>query len=306
MAFPADFLGCMRTCILSVLWAKKDIYTFFERHGCEKSDIAPIVEYDAKGLNRSVMVDLVFSRLADRADGGLGPLRAMLQSLLTWDHFDPYYFDTIKKLDREEAKRHLRHLKQLQELRDARIKEDRKRRESAEAATQKARRSLEELREEYLALHGGSQKPQARGYALERILAELAKLCGLEVTEPFRAGGEQVDGAVKYEGEHYVVEAKWQAASASNEAVYQFAGKVEGKLHGRGLMFSVHGFSENVLRDIMKGKSLKTIFVDGEDIMLVIEGQLSFSQMIDAKIKAAQTRGLIYVHPIDGVSKLTQ
>ena len=36
---------------------------------------------------------------------------------------------------------------------------------------------------------------------------------------------------------------------------------------------------------------------------LVLEGQLSFSEMLDRKIKVAQTRGLIYVHPISGIVK---
>jgi hypothetical protein len=41
--------------------------------------------------------------------------------------------------------------------------------------------------------------------------------------------------SVKYDGEHYMVEAKWQEASAANEGVYQFSMKVEGKMYGRGL-----------------------------------------------------------------------
>ena len=296
----------MRTCILSILRAKKDIYIFFEQHGCEKSDLAVIAGYEAQNLNRSAMIDLMFSRLESRPDEGLGPLRAMLQALLDWKSFDPYYFDKIKKLDRKEAQRNLDHLKQLQELRDGRIKEERRRRESTEAAAQKARGTLEDVRKEYLALYSGSLKPQARGYALEKILAELAKLSKLEVTQPFRVLGEQVDGAVKFEGENYIIEAKWQDAAAANEAVYQFAGKVEGKLHGRGLFFSVHGYSEHVVRSIVWGKSINTMFADGQDIMLVIESNLSFSQMIDRKVKAAQTKGLIYVHPLTGKSKLPE
>jgi hypothetical protein len=59
--------------------------------------------------------------------------------------------------------------------------------------------------------------------------------------------GEQIDGAVKFEGEHYLLEAKWHDKSAANEPVYQFAGKVEGKMYGRGIFVSVHGFSNEVV-----------------------------------------------------------
>ncbi|ABB74995.1 Restriction endonuclease [Nitrosospira multiformis ATCC 25196] len=102
-----------------------------------------------------------------------------------------------------------------------------------------------------------------RGYALEEILQSLSKLYALEVTEPYRINGEQIDGAIKYDGEHYIIEAKWQDKASSNEAVYQFAGKIEGKMYGRGLFISIHGFSENVINSLVTGKAIKTVFVDG-------------------------------------------
>ncbi len=49
---------------------------------------------------------------------------------------------------------------------------------------------------------------QKRGYELEKILLELSKTSGLEVTEPFRVNGEQIDGSIKFDGEHYIIEAK--------------------------------------------------------------------------------------------------
>jgi hypothetical protein len=45
------------------------------------------------------------------------------------------------------------------------------------------------------------------------------------------------------------------------------------------------------------------MFIDGGDIMMVLEGYLSFSEMIDKKVKAAQTKGLIYVDAVTGKSK---
>src|SRR5690242_6784191 len=44
----------------------------------------------------------------------------------------------------------------------------------------------------------------------------------------------------------------------------------------------------------------KTVLVDGEDLILVLERHLTFAEMIDRKVKAAQTRGLIYIHPVTG------
>ncbi|MBD9359525.1 restriction endonuclease [Methylomonas fluvii] len=303
MNFPADIKGCMKDCILSLFWPRKEIVGFFEKHGCTKAEISSLQIEGENALKRHEVIDTLFNALAARPDNGLGSFRAMLQSLLTWSHFDPYYFDKLRKLDRSVATRNLDHLRQLQEIRDAKIKSDRERRVFQDAVRQQPTASLEQLRSEYLDLLANKTSRQQRGYALERILAELSRLSRLETTEAFRVNGEQVDGAVKFDGEHYLIEAKWQERSASNEPVYQFAGKVAGKLYGRGLFISVNGFSPEVIHSLVIGKEIQTLFVDGEDLILVLEGHLTMRDMIDRKVKAAQTRGLIYAHPISGSEK---
>ncbi len=301
MAFPTDIKNSMRECILKLLWAKKDIVDFFKNNGCTSSDLNALENY--KDLNRIEIVDTMFGLLSSKPDGGLGPFRAMLQSLVSWSHFDSYYFDTLQKLNRDDAQRAIDHLRQLQEIRDHKIQEQKKKRELKEAMTQMPQKTLEELKKQYIALLQGEITGANRGYALEKVLQELGKISGLEVTEPFRVNGEQVDGAIKFDGEHYLIEAKWQDKASANEPVYQFAQKVEGKFYGRGIFISINGFSENVINSLVAGKAIKTIFVDGGDIMIVLEDHLKLVQLIDKKVKAAQTKGLIYVDAITGKSK---
>lgn len=303
MTFPSDIQACMRDCILAVMWSKDDIYSFFKNH-CTQSDLKVLDNYKDK-LTRVAMIDRVFDHLASSVDGGLGSFRAMLKSLEEWSYFDPYYFDTLKKLDRNKAKNTIDHLRQLREIRDARMQAQRERQEEIKRSQQEARQTIEALKKSFLDLHSGKIPVQKRGYELEKILLELGRLSGLEVTEPFRVNGEQIDGTVKYDGEHYLIEAKWQDQAASNEPVYQFVGKVEGRMYGRGIFVSVHGFSDYVVRSIAIGKAIKTFFVDGEDLVCVLEERLSFSQLIDRKVKAAQTRGEIYIHPLSETSKVT-
>lgn len=294
----------MRDCILSVLWPRQDIVDFFRTSGCTKSDLKTVVNFKTSNLSRAAIVDGVFAVLATRPDEGLGAFRAMLHALINWSHFDSYFFDKLKKLDRGEAQRQIDHLKQLQEIRDAKIKENARHRQRRAAAAKRPTRTLNELRDHYLGLASGQETRQRRGYLLEKILSELGKLAGLEITEAFRVEGEQIDGAIKYDGEHYIVEARWRDSSATTEAVYQFAQKVEGKMYGRGLFVSINGYQESAIDALTKGKAIRTVFVDGEDIILVLERQISFVELLDRKIKAAQTKGRIYVHPISGVSKV--
>lgn len=301
MTFPSDIKQAMRECILKLLWPKDDIVAFFEGNSCTKADIKAVGEH--KTMHRYAIVDAMFEHLSSKPDGGLGQFRAMLQSLINWSHFDPYYFEKLKKLDRAEAERAITQLKMLQEIRDHKVQEQRKERERKEAAAKAPSATLPDLKTRFIELLQGSIVGAKRGYALEAILQDLSKLANLEVTEPFRVNGEQIDGSVKYDGEHYIIEAKWQDKSAANESVYQFAGKIEGKMYGRGLFFSIHGYSENVVSSLVAGKAIKTVFVDGADLIVVLEGLLGFSEMLDRKIKAAQTKGLIYIDSITGKPK---
>jgi hypothetical protein len=301
MTFPNDIKLAMRECILKLLWPKDDIVSFFEANSCTKSDIKAVGDH--KTMHRYAIVDAMFKHLSAKPDEGLGQFRAMLQTLINWKHFDSYYFDTLKKLSRTEAESAVTHLKQLQEIRDHKIQEQRKERERKESAARAPNTTLPELKTRFIALLQGEEVGAKRGYALEKILQSLSQLSSLEVTEPFRVNGEQIDGAVKYDGEHYIIEAKWQDKAAANEAVYQFAGKIEGKMYGRGLFFSIHGFSEHVMDSLVAGKAIKTVFVDGGDLIVVLEGLLGFTEMLDRKIKAAQTKGLIYVDAITGKAK---
>lgn len=56
---------------------------------------------------------------------------------------------------------------------------------------------------------------------------------------------------------------------------------------------------------MVTGKALKTIVVDGEDLVLVLvlEEQLEFPELVDRKVKAGQTKKLSYVHPLTGKPK---
>ncbi|MCI5125067.1 MAG: hypothetical protein D3925_11470 [Candidatus Electrothrix sp. AR5] len=223
----------MRDCLLKIFWAKDDIVSFFENNGCTSSDIKSLGEY--KEYSRAKIIDNLFNHISSKHDCGLGPFRAMLHALVNWSHFDTFYFDKLKKLNRDDANRAIQHLKQLQEIRDHKIKEDRKRRELKEQEARNPKKTIDELKKKHISLLQGELSPQQRGYELEKILLELSKISELEVTKPFRVNGEQIDGAIKYDGEHYIVEAKWQDKSSANEPVYQFAQKVQGKMYGRGL-----------------------------------------------------------------------
>ena len=307
--FPKDIMDCMKECILSIFWPKKDIIDFFKSTGCTQKELVPESEY--KDLHRSEIIERVFANLEKRSDLGIGQFRSMLRQITKWDYFNPYYFKKLNKLNEDEAKRNISHLKQLQEIRDHKIKQERQRQKELEKARQDVVINVNELKDIFLNLFNGRDQDgkeinsQRRGYLFEDFLHKLFSNEKIEVTEPFKIVGEQIDGSIKYDGEHYIIEAKWHDKwSASNE-LYQFAMKVEGKMYGRGIFISINGFSPDSVQALTTGKALKTILVDGGDLVLVTEGLYTLREMLDNKIKAAQTMGRIYANPTDLSNKNT-
>ena len=307
--FPKDIMDCMKGCILSIFWPKKDIVDFFQKSGCTQRELMPESEY--RDLHRVEIIERVFSNLEKRNDLGIGQFRSMLKRLTEWDYFDPYYFKKINKLDEAEAKSNIMHLKQLQEIRDHKIKQERQRQEEMEKKRKNINISTKELKDIFLNLFNGRDQDekeinsQKRGYLFEELLRKLFLNEGIEVTESFKIVGEQIDGAIKYDGEHYIIEAKWHDKWSASDGLYQFAVKVEGKMYGRGIFISINGFSPDSVQALTTGKALKTILVDGGDLVLIIENMYTVKEMLNSKIKAAQTMGRIYVNPINMSDKNT-
>lgn len=307
--FPKDIKDCMKGCILSIFWPKKDIIDFFKNASCTSKDL--IMESEYKELPRAKIVDIVFANLEKRSDLGIGQFRAMLKQLTEWDYFDPYYFKKLNKLDEDEAKKNITHLKQLQEIRDYKIKQERKRQDELERKRKDISISINELKDIFLNLFSGKDQDgnkinnQRRGYLFEEFLRKLFLNEKIEVTGPFKITGEQIDGAIKYEGEHYIIEAKWHDKWSASDSLYPFAAKVEGKMYGRGIFISINGFSSDAIQALVTGKALRTILIDGGDLVPITEGMYTLRELLDGKIKAAQTMGRIYVDATDLSDKNT-
>ena len=307
--FPKDIKDCMKGCILSIFWPKKDIIDFFKNASCTSKDL--IMESEYKELPRAKIVDTVFANLEKRSDLGIGQFRAMLKQLTEWDYFDPYYFKKLNKLDEDEAKKNITHLKQLQEIRDYKIKQERKRQDELERKRKDISISINELKDIFLNLFSGKDQDgnkinnQRRGYLFEEFLRKLFLNEKIEVTGPFKITGEQIDGAIKYEGEHYIIEAKWHDKWSASDSLYPFAAKVEGKMYGRGIFISINGFSSDAVQALVTGKALRTILIDGGDLVPITEGMYTLRELLDGKIKAAQTMGRIYVDATDLSDKNT-
>lgn len=118
---------------------------------------------------------------------------------------------------------------------------------------------------------------------------------GLEPRLSYRPLGEEIDGSFVLNGRTMLLEAKWTQAPHPASSLYQFRGKVDGKLVGTiGLFVSMAGFSADAIDALVAGKHLNLILADGNDIREVVSRKVDIARMIDRKLRAAAEAGTPY------------
>jgi len=119
----------------------------------------------------------------------------------------------------------------------------------------------------------------------------------------YRPVGEEIDGSFFHRGKVMLLEAKWTQRPLPASSIYEFRGKVEGKLIGTiGVFISMSGFSADAVDALVAGKVINTILFDGDDMQAVAVGQIDFRVALDQKLRAAAESGTPYLPLRDPVS----
>jgi hypothetical protein len=154
-----------------------------------------------------------------------------------------------------------------------------------------------ELRESYeklMSLHANAPKADKirRGYGFENLIRDLLSLEHLDPRIRIRPSGEEIDGSFVYRNRVFLLEAKWRHDPQPASALYEFKGKLDGKLHGTiGVFISINGFSSNAVDSLLKGKALNMVLFDGKDFEACFLHQQTFSNVLDFKLRAAAEIG---------------
>lgn len=151
------------------------------------------------------------------------------------------------------------------------------------------------IREEFI--EAKDMQPQKRGYALEKIFANLMNISGIPVEESLKIAGEQIDGAIKYDGHYYLIELRWINRECNQTDISSLYLKAEGKLETRGLFFAMNGYSKDLLQSLPKGKNFKVLLFNGMHLSNVIFGNYTFNELLEHAISQASIRGEIFCNP---------
>jgi len=174
---------------------------------------------------------------------------------------------------------------------DAKAQEARRKQAAIAARAQK----MDQLRKSFFAMVTAKEDPQARGYSLEDLLAELFEAHEIPYRRPYRTPTEQIDGHFRFREFDYLVEARWRQDPPNEADLASLKTKVDKKLTStRGVFFSIAGFRPEVVLEFTRGVTSSIILVDGSDLTLILEGHVSLIDALDLKIQKAAQEGITF------------
>ncbi len=144
---------------------------------------------------------------------------------------------------------------------------------------------------------------QNRGYKFEKLISAVLKRDGLSPRSSYKIKGEQIDGSFILGDRVYLLEAKWHKKKMSASDIYEFKGKVDGKLIGTiGVFISISGFSNDSVDALIYGKEINIILFDKEDFEKGIKEEGAFKKILLEKIRVATEEGTPYA-PVEIISE---
>ncbi len=295
--FSPNAIQALKDALTHIYWKKQDLRSFVY-HTVENKVFISTIDWDnnKKAESAGILVDRMIARL-DLYEDDLFRLFDVTM------HFDD--FTHLKQWEDAETK--------IERARDAvaalrkhaegyfKLKEEKEKieaRRNVFASMKKEKQSfgnmISVLKDDFnrLIMESNAQK---RGFAFEKFLNSLFTLFDLEPKESFRIVGEQIDGAFTFDGNDFLLEAKWQKKPIELGDLYKFGGKIEGRLKlTLGLVISINSFTEHY--NDSKSASLKTmLLMDGTDLMAVLENRIDLKDMLFRKRRHASDTGDIFL-----------
>jgi hypothetical protein len=224
----------------------------------------------------------------DRRSESRSAVRRLVEIAASWSSFHLADDEYVARATVQKA-RELLGIIETMEAREARAREIARQEELANLAREKA--DLLKRHSDLLLMMfddmARSNDVQRRGYLLQELLNRLFDLHEIPVVRAFtrNEGAEQIDGAFKLEGWHYIVECRWRERLADVRQLDGLLGQVNrsGK-QTMGLFLSIDGWSKNV-PPLLKQNPAKCLFLmDGYDLRCVLALDADLRDFLFAKL----------------------
>jgi uncharacterized protein YeeX (DUF496 family) len=294
----ANAIHALKDALTVVFWWKKDLYAY--AHAAVKGEPAFLagINWLDRDQPKRDSVGLFVDRLVREQDEHQDLLLELLVDVANMREFPQLRRVEDADLKIADARRAVAHLKSLVQPYETRLQQE-----------QATRERIADRRDEYEARRATTAQlgqlcatflevtrmaPQARGFAFEKVLRELFALFDLDPKASFRVVGEQIDGGFTLDGEHFLLEAKWEQSPADRAALDVFASKVDRRSDNTlGLFIAMSGFQPTAV-EAHSGKRSALILMDGGDLYAVLEGRIDLRELLRRKRRhAAMTGGIL-------------
>ncbi|MGW4034380.1 restriction endonuclease [Streptomyces sp. NPDC004838] len=292
---PPGAFDALADCLPTVMWNKRPFEQFVRRRLAAHP--ALVSSLDFGGTKREVANALVDRFVADEERYRDVVMEVMLD-LAAMQSFPNLERQVDAEVLIRQAKSSVADLKKWVEPLQSDLAEDQsfrgelQARRTADSTRSGMAGELASLKAAFDDLHGVNDRQKA-GLALEKFLHRLFQLFDLEPRLPYVLKGEQVDGALTFDTDDYVLESKWLKGCVEVGDLDKFNGKVQRKgKNALGLFVSINGFSSGAVEIYGRGTSFITL--DGADVYVVLEGRVRLDDLLKRKKRHANETGQCY------------
>ncbi|MBX4170316.1 restriction endonuclease [Rhodococcus sp. DMU2021] len=134
-----------------------------------------------------------------------------------------------------------------------------------------------------------------RGRKFEVVLNGLFAIYDMEPKLAYSLENEQIDGAVTFDTDDYIVEAKWTKDPIGRDQLDIFDKKVQRKgKNALGIYISLNGFTRPALDQYKEGTSF--LAVEGQELYYVLEDRVRLEHLLRNKKRHANETGSCMLH----------
>jgi predicted transcriptional regulator len=129
--------------------------------------------------------------------------------------------------------------------------------------------------------------PQARGRALQSLLARVIEAQGWQQVESARTSHEEIDVVFSHGREYFLLESKWEKDPIEAPVIREFYGKLSNRVDVKGVIASMSGFSKGAIEQALDYSSSRVILAFGPlDVDELIHGRNTLEDLLNEKYRA--------------------
>jgi hypothetical protein len=292
----ANAIAALKDALAAAFWFKSDLYGYARAAVRGEPFFLAGIDWTGAQLKRD-SASLFVDRLVREQDEHQNVLLGLLLDVAAMEEFPGLRKSDDPEMRTALAREAVARLRSVVQPYEKALMEQQANRERFDVAKQEATerqatsQRLAVLKARYFEILGLEPKP--RGFALEKLLADVFEAFDLDPRGSFRVIGEQIDGGFAFGGEYFLLEAKWEKDPTARDALDIFAAKVGRRGENTlGLFLAINGFEPTAV-DLHSGNRSPIILMDGADLYAVLDERIDLRELLRRKRREASMTGRV-------------